>query len=352
LVRNLAKYYPDNTYHLFSPTLPTQMSEFQNAPFRAHTAGHPFSAWWRSYGMAQDISKLKPAIFHGLSHELPYSLAGRGVPQVVTMHDLIFMRFPQDFPWFDRQVYAAKWRHSLKSADKIIAISESTAADLIDLYNVPAEKIETIYQSCDERYYAPPPMQTEVRAFQAQHKLPNEYLLSVGSITERKNLLTVIRALDEIPKDQRPLLVIVGEGKSYKNRVLAEIAALKLEPNIRFWEQGQASVAELRLLYAGATASVFMSVYEGFGLPVAESLLCGTPVVTSNVSSLPEAAGPGALLVNPLEVLEVRDAMQSVITDPGTKRRLAEKGNQFARERFDSERVTRQLMEVYAGFRR
>jgi glycosyltransferase involved in cell wall biosynthesis len=302
---------------------------------------------WRSYGMSKDIGSLRPTVFHGLSHELPFGKEMRHVRKLVTIHDLIFQHFPQDFPWLDRQIYAAKWKHSLHTADKVIAISESTRTDLLEQYGLREDKIEVIYQACDAAYYAPLPSFAQMSAFRAEHQLPQDYLLSVGSITERKNLLTVVRALHAIPRDQRPVLVVVGEGKAYKMRVLQEISALGLQNYVHFWPKHQVSIAELRLLYAGAVATVFPSLFEGFGLPVTESLLSGTPVITSNRSSLPEAAGPGAILIHPLEVLEVRDAMVSLMTDREICRRLANNGYKFVRERFDPERVTQKLIMNY-----
>jgi glycosyltransferase involved in cell wall biosynthesis len=356
LVRNLLKYGAEHELHLFTPsTSKHQESLDLSNQCRVHTpqgmAGVLGGAYWRSRGMVTDLRQLKPLLYHGLSHELPYGLSGHGIGQVVTMHDLIFKKYPQTFGWFDRQVFAAKWRHSLEASHTVVAISQHTAQDLMEHYHVPESKIKVVYQSCQEAYYAEPPSPLELAAFRAAHQLPEQIILSVGSVIERKNLLTGIKALHSIAPTQRPYLVVVGEGGAYKQLVINEVKRLGLTDSVRFWSAAQVDVQTLRMLYASACASVFVSVYEGFGLPVAESLLCGTPVLAAMGSSLQEAGGGGAIYVaNPLDAEEVAHQLAHLLGDDELRSRLQSAGRQYVHETLAPEITTRAMLDVYAEF--
>ena len=351
LVANLAEAYPQHRYQLFtSKPLRNESTEVFHANpqlFDIQTPKKPYSPLWRSFGMAKDILAKQPRVFHGLSHELPFGLPQKGVPTVVTIHDLIFKKYPQTFSWIDRQIYDLKWAYSIKNADKIIAISAHTAQDIVESYQIAPERIEIIYQSCDKRYYQVPPNQDEIATFKATECLPTDFILSVGSLIERKNLLIVIEALALIPHDQRPLLVIVGEGKAYKSKIFSRIQALNLENNVRFWPTSQVSVDTLRMLYASARFTIYPSIYEGFGLPVTESILSGTPAITSNISSMPEAAGPGALLIDPTDAAQVSEAMLRLMCDDEICRRLTKEGRAYALQRFSPISTAQSLMALY-----
>ncbi len=348
LVHNLTRLYPDLSLSLWTPGIDSAFRQYAELADQVHTPPKgTWQAYWRSVGIKHDLKRVKPQIYHGLSHELPIGLSKLDIKQVVTIHDLIFKFYPETFGWFDRQVYSLKWAYSIRQADKIIAISQHTASDLMEHYPFSADKLEVVYQACGKEYYEPLPDITALMQFKTKHRLPSDYLLSVGSLIPRKNVLRTIQALSLLPGDMRPMLVIVGDGKTYKRQVMESISKMGLEKYVFWWPAAQVNISTLRLLYAGARATVFPSLYEGFGLPVAESLLSHTPVITSQVSSLPEAAGPGGLLVDPHNTESISDAMARLVSDDDICRRLAKNGYDYANEKFSPEITTRKLYEVY-----
>ena len=229
ILQHLATAFPEQEYLLFSPKRPAPDSypSFQAAPFQVKTASGS-KAWWRSFGQTKDWKDKHIDLFHGLSNELPFTTEKDKIPTIVTSHDLIFKEYHQTYPWFDRQIYDLKSRRSCQLATKVIAISESTKQDLIRWYQIPAEKIEVIYQPVAEHYYKPLPV-GQVEKVKQKYQLPKTFLLSVGTIEARKNLDLVIEALGQIPKAQRPPLVVVGKPTSYKQKVIDKIRKHQLD---------------------------------------------------------------------------------------------------------------------------
>jgi len=342
LLDNLRRFQSNNDYVLFTPKVSeNEFGKKYAQEFSTVTAGKTSGTYWRSYGVGKDIKKENIDVFHGLSNELPFRL--EGVKKVVTIHDLIFKRLPETYPFLDRQVYDMKSRKSCRNADVVIAISESTKQDIMHYYGVKEEKIKVIYQACDAIYYEDTPIDKSILE---KYNLPKDYLLSVGSIVERKNLLNTVKAIAELPKDLQIPLVVVGKGKEYRQKVMSFLQSKRMKSQI-IWVENCTNISELKQIYQQATTLLYPSEYEGFGLPVVEGLLCKTPVITSNVSSLPEAAGDGALQVNPHSVEEIVGAMEKVLTDREFVEDLVEKGYRYAWKTFDPEKVTREVVEVY-----
>lgn len=342
LVRNLQTYFPEHEYHLFTPKI-TKNEEtayfLDNEKFFIHTPSFN-SSLWRSVGMAADVNKLKPNIFHGLSHEIPFGIH-KNIKTVLTFHDLIYEKYPEQFGLWDRWMYKLKYRSSVRRADHIIAISESTKEDLISMYEVEEDKISVIYQSCNDVF----------QIFDEEAKLDdtlanlNDYYLYVGSIIERKGLLSIVFAYAKLPDEYRKPFVVIGKGdKKYKQKVDDMIKYHGLESYFYFVN----SISNERLLavYDHSFALVFPSIYEGFGIPVIESLFRNKPVITSLISSLPEAAGPGAILVNPYDPDEICLAMME-INDKKKYDRLSRDGYAYVNDRFSSEGTAVQLMDFY-----
>lgn len=342
LVRNLQTYFPEHEYHLFTPKI-TKNEEtayfLDNEKFVIHTPSFN-SPLWRSVGMAADVNKLKPNIFHGLSHEIPFGIH-KNIKTVLTFHDLIYEKYPEQFGLWDRWMYKWKYRSSVSRADHIIAISESTKEDLISMYEVEEDKISVIYQSCNEVF----------QIFDEEAKLDDtlvnlsDYYLYVGSIIERKGLLSIVFAYAKLPDEYRKPFVVIGKGdKKYKQKVNDMIKYHGLESYFYFVN----SISNERLLavYDHSFALVFPSIYEGFGIPVIESLFRNKPVITSLISSLPEAAGPGAILVNPYDPDEICLAMME-INDKKKYDRLSRDGYAYVNDRFSSEGTATQLMDFY-----
>ncbi|MEM6724613.1 MAG: glycosyltransferase family 1 protein, partial [Bacteroidota bacterium] len=265
-----------------------------------------------------------------------------GIKSVVTIHDLIFKSLPETYPFFDRKMYDLKFRRSCQIADKIIAISAYTKQDIIQVYQIDPAKIEVVYQACDPLFY-----EQDLPDQSLDFPLPSEFLLYVGSVIPRKNLKGVLEAYAIIPPSDRiPLVVVGGGSETYQQELQAIIQKHALQP-FMIWKQNLADNRTLRSLYQKASALIYPSFYEGFGLPVTEALLSRTPAITSSVSSLPEAGGPDAGYVDPNDPEHIAHAIQEVLSDETLRQTMIEKGFAYARSTFDPQRLSQQMMEIY-----
>ena len=345
LVGDLQHFYPQVEYHLFTPTIKKseRTRPFLDQPhFKIHTAKGN-GAYWRSFSIKKDLIANDIQLYHGLSHEIPKGIQKTGIKSVVTIHDLVFKHYPNLFPVIDRKIYDWKFRYSCENADKIIAISENTKKDIIRFYKIPPDKIKVIYQTCAEQFKSETKNSLDPGIAQ-KYQIPEDYLLYVGSVTERKNLLQIVQSLSLFTKESRPALVVLGDGKSYKKKVLQYIRKHQLENFVYFPEK--LDFADFPALYKQAKALIYPSSYEGFGIPVIESLFCKTPVITTKLSSLPEAAGPGAYYLERPEPEAIKAGIEEIIGNQEYADDLAQKGCQYV-QRFQSESLAAQMMEVY-----
>lgn len=346
LVRNLSEYYPDHAYYLLTPRIVrnAETQFFLSSPafsvIQPSVAGGVF---WRSSGMKRDWRHRHIDLYHGLSHEIPFRSSTTGVRTVVTIHDLIFRHYPEQYRWSDRLIYDYKCQYACNHADCIVAISEQTKRDIIQFYGISPERIKVIYQACSERFLQKRSQSTIDEVLQ-RYQLPTEYLLYVGSIIERKNLLGILQAYLQLPDSHRLPLVVVGSGsKAYTRRVQEYARAHKLQ-SLLYWVQPQTE--ELPALYQQARLFLYPSLYEGFGIPIIEALFSGTPVVTSNRSSLPEAAGSGSILVDPEDPAAIRAGIERVLGDTELRSGMVQAGYAHA-EQFLGNPLSKQLMEAY-----
>ncbi len=349
LVKNLIHFFPENTYQLFTPKVSVNDTTdfFVNNPtLSVYEPSHPMKAWWRTFGMNQDLKKSGCQIFHGLSHEIPVGIQDTGLQTVVTMHDLIFKIYPNYYPTAQRWIYDWKFRYACEKSDTIIAISEQTKQDIVTYYKIQPDKIKVIYQTCGEAFQLPIDAQS-IEVAKTTWALPTEYMLYVGSMIERKNLLRIVQAMAQLPKDLDIPLVVVGNGSDYQKKVKTFIADHQLEKRVIFIPNVVYDL--LPQIYAGASLFLYPSEYEGFGIPVIEALFTKTPVITSNCSCLPEAAGPDALLVTPTSVEEIKVAIERGLKDTALREKMIEKGYHHAVKNFSAEKVTQDLHSLYQG---
>ena len=296
---------------------------------------------WRGFGIAMHLTGDKVKLYHGLSHELPHGIP-HSIKKVVTMHDLIVWRFPQYFKRFDRIVHRLKQKHSCKNADIVVAISEQTKRDLIDIMHVPEEKIRVLYQSCDQIFWQPIP-EDDKNDIKALYHLPEKYFVCVGTIEERKNQVAAVQALNLLPKDIH--LVIVGRPQAHYYFELQRTIR-ELELNDRVHVISRADFEDFPGLYANAIGSVYVSKFEGFGIPILESMCCDTPVITSNCSSMPEAGGDAALYVNPEDPQDIAAKMRMLLEQPTLREELIAKGR-VQREKFTQSVIIDQFYKLY-----
>lgn len=346
LLRNLAEYSPDSAFFLFSPKAEQHEETtffFHNPTFQIISPSGIRKAGWRSKGMIRDLKKQSIDLYHGLSHELPRGIEKSGISTVVTIHDLIYRHYPKQYKRFDNFIYDQKFSHACQKADMVVAISESTKRDIQHFFGTAEEKIKVIYQSCDERFLLdrPPSIRQEVLD---KYELPANFSLYVGSLIPRKNLMGIVEAIAQLPDDlKHPLVIIGGGGAAYKKAVCAKAQQLGVADLLYF---KSVSFADLPVLYQSAQVFLYPSRYEGFGIPVIEALNSGTPVITSNKSSLPEAAGPDSLLVDPDRTDAIAKAWIAALTDNELRKNMISKGRKYA-ERFRAEQVTPAMLALY-----
>ena len=312
LLWNLSHFFPEISCHLYTPSIGKSehiRELLYNSTHKVHLPASFFKSYWRSYSIGRDLKRDRVELFHGLSHEIPYGIKSTAIKSIVTIHDLIFRVYPKTYPWIDRVLFNAKVKHACHNADRIIAISENTKKDIIEHYSISPNKIDVAYQSCSPLFFR---LRSDDENAQVLSKygIPDTYLLYVGTIEERKNLKTLIEAYNFLPSSFRIPVVVIGKGKSYKKECMELVRSRRLEGKF-LWINHLTSNSDLQSIYQCAQALVYPSIYEGFGLPVAEALLCKTPVITSNVSSLPEAGGPSSLYVDPRSPNEIAVASVS-----------------------------------------
>lgn len=345
LIRILSDYQPDNEYFLFTPktrnaiqtSFPTNCESIQ--PLGAFYRRFP--SLWRSYGQCKEIKDLHLNIFHGLSHELPIGIEHTKARSVVTMHDLIFYQFPELYPWIDRQLYKSKYFRSCRVADKIIAISEQTKKDLIDLAGIDEQKIEVVYQGCNPVFQTIL-SQEQLLSVQKKYNLPSQYLLNVGAIEKRKNQELIVKALAhgnlDIP------LVILGRPTEYIEELKTLIAHHHLESSVLFLTN--IPTEDLPAIYQLSSIFVYPSLFEGFGIPILEALNSKIPVITSNGSCFKETGGEESRYINTDNIEELSFTIKDLLNHADKREKMVEAGLTHA-ALFTDERISDSLMSVY-----
>ncbi len=343
-INGLCRMYPEHTYTLYTPSTrkgsPYEPPADVKVVMPATAWAKTLSSFWRSYGIRKQLLEDGVDLFHGLSNELPFAMEKTGIKNVVTIHDLIFLRHPELYPRIDRRIYYRKTLNAVKSADRIIAISRQTRDDLIELLDADGEKIRIVYQGCNPWFYEAVDA-TERNRIREKYALPENYLLYVGTIEERKNLFTIIRALHEHQIDIP--LVAVGGKTSYFDRISDYMQERKVK-NIHFHHH--IDNEDLPGIYQQSEAFVYPSSYEGFGIPVLEALNSGVPVITSKGGCLEETAGEAGMLVEAGDVEALAAAIQNILSDSSLRTDMIKKGKVHAQQ-FREAQTIPGLMEVY-----
>ena len=297
------------------------------------------------------LRRERPDVFHAPHYVLPPAVPCRSV---VTIHDCIHLMFPQYLPSRAAYAYAkASMWSAAKRSSRILTVSEASKRDILHFFNVPPEKVVVVYNSIDERFRIAP-AEEDVARVRERYQLNHTFILYAGNIKPHKNLVRLIEAFDELRKggfDDLKLLII-GDEISKLPALRRAVHQHKLHKQVRFL--GFLPDETLAILYRLAAVFVFPSLYEGFGLPPLEAMASGTPVVTSNVSSLPEVAGDAAVLVDPYDVGSIVAGIRLVLTNPSLANELRAKGIERSRE-FSWERSvarTRELYQEVGGRRR
>ena len=349
LVNDLAAVVPDDwQLRLYAPdagrdTLRNQVTETERLRFvyPQHWPGGIGRSLWRIGPIIRDLKRDGVGLYHGLTGELPVGISKSGIRSVVTIHDLIFLRHPEYYHRLDVSIYKWKFRQTVREADRIIAISERTKQDIMELGGVSADRIDVIYQSCSPRYASAvsPQQADEVRS---RYQLPGRFILSVGSIEARKNISEAVAALNYLPEDIH--LVAVGKPTDYAEQVLKSISQSALKSRVRFLHN--VPDADLHALYQMAEVFVYPSRYEGFGIPVIEAIHSGLPVVAATGSCLEEAGGPDCQYVSPDDEKAMAVAIARVLKGAEGREEHIRRSRDYVR-RFEGTDVASQVLEVY-----
>lgn len=357
LVKGLAQYFPEHEYFLFNPK-PSRRIQKEASP-HVHEVlptgllNTKLSSLWRSSGVKKDLKKWNIDLYHGLSHEIPVGIQRTGIKSVVTIHDLIFERYPEQFGTVNVQIYRKKFRYACQHADRIIAISEQTRQDIIERYQINPAKIDICYQSCHPTFAADIAAETKEQV-RKNYQLPQEYFLYVGSVIERKNLLNICKALKQLQGTLNIPLVVIGGGRGYKEKVQQYIAVNSLQQQVIFLNDTAAAKNDpvfqqaetFAAIYQMAMAMIYPSYFEGFGIPVLEALWSRLPVITSNVSCMPETGGNAAFYVNPDRPEEIADGMMAIYNNPELRKKMIADGWAHA-QNFTLEKCAASVMKVY-----
>ncbi|MCF0043142.1 glycosyltransferase family 4 protein [Dyadobacter fanqingshengii] len=304
------------------------------------------SAYWRYASITHQLKADGIDVFHGLSNELPQGLQKAGIKSVVTIHDLIFERLPHLFKPIDRLIYRNKFQSACRRADSIIAISEQTKRDLVALYHVDSQKIQVVYQDCNpifKRQIAHS-QKEEIRRI---YDIQGPYILCVGTLEERKNQHRLVEAFANVASNDFQL-ILVGKPTRYTPKILEYIKKYNLETKVKILRD--VPTAHLPALYQEAEIFAYISIYEGFGIPILEALHSGTPVLAAKGSCLEEAGGPGGLYADPYQKEDISHQLNKLITDAALRKRLVEAGKQHISQ-FSGENIARQLVDLYENLR-
>ena len=343
LLRQLARIDRETDYVLLSPQTDLDIAAQLGPNFRTVLEPSPNYSLREQIHVPWVLRRERPDVFHAPHYVLPPAVPCRSV---VTIHDCIHLMFPQYLPNKAAYAYArvSMWA-AVKRSNCILTVSEASKRDILHFFNVAPEKIVVVYNAIDDHFWLTPP-EEEVARVRERYQLDHQFVLYVGNIKPHKNLVRLIEAFDELRRSgpEELKLLIIGDEISKLPSLRRAVHRHKLHKHVRFL--GYVSDGTLRILYRLASLFVFPSLYEGFGLPPLEAMASGTPVVTSNQSSLPEVTGDAAVLVDPYDVSSIVDGMRRVLTDPVLAANLRRRGPERARE-FSWARSVQKIRAVY-----
>ena len=357
VIRILSEKFAGNQYHLYTPK-PHRMPYLQEIPTLKHLFLHfpPQGIWsrirslWRVWGITKDIQKDGIQIFHGLSNELPLNIGT-----------------PQYYHWIDRQIYNFKFRRACRCADRVIAVSEYTKQEIMHYYHTPESKIDVVYQGCDP-VFSQEIEEGKLQEVKARYQLPDKFVLYVGSIEERKNLMLVAKAMAELNRRNRSQgnqgslesqgnqnqaqnqdaaaihVVAVGRRTAYVDQIQDFLKAQGIDYLFHFYHQ--VPYADLPSFYKWASTFAYPSRIEGFGIPLLEAISSGVPAIGCTGSCLEEAGGPNSIYVNPDDAKGMADAILRTCTDEPLRQHMISEGKKYALN-FSDEKLSHDLMKVY-----
>lgn len=345
----LLRYAHGNEYTLFSPREGNrygfEVPEGVEVVLPGGVASK-FGSLWRSYFMGGAIRRSGVDIYHGLSAELPADIRSAGVRSVVTIHDLIFVHHPELYKPVDRWLYTLKYRRSCRNADRIIAISRLTADELVKFWDIPASKIDVVYQGCSP-IFGNTVSEEYRKAVSERYSLPEDYILSVGSIEVRKNLLLTVKAMAEYGVGGH--LVACGRHTPYADEVMAYARQHGIADRVHL--RHDVTFDDLPAIYQMAEVFVYPSFYEGFGIPILEAFNSRIPVITTAGGVFPETGGDACIYIDPHSPEQMAAAIGDLRRDNTLRRDMTEKGLKHA-AKFSEPAIAANLTAVYDSMKK
>lgn len=357
LLRNIEQYDRNNDYTVLLPSSPlTDLP--QPRPGFTYRILKPGKLWTRiALPLALFAAKVKPDVFFTPTHYIP-RFCPQSVKRVVTIFDLSYLHFPEMFQKKDLYQLTNWSKFSIDNADHIITISRSTKKDLLGNYTAGAGKISVAYPGFDAQMFHPIHNTSKIRQIRNKYQIKGHYIIYIGTIQPRKNLVRLIEAFSRLhPEDEQERhlpgaqlqLVVVGKTTGLGRQawmyedILKAPAKLGIENRVVF--TGFVPTNQLPYLLSGAIAYILPSLWEGFGIPVVESMACGTPAIVSNVSSLPEVVGKAGLLIDPYSVDQIEQAIRTVAADKKLRARLSKLSLEQA-SKFSWRKMAREVIRV------
>jgi glycosyltransferase involved in cell wall biosynthesis len=344
VINALIRLFPQHEYFLFTPSVKPEYEHFYPESNRVKLItpesflGKQFSTLWRTYAIADMCKELNLDVFHGLSNELPAGIEVFKGKKVVTIHDLIFMRYPAYYNNIDRYIYTKKFKRACEQADLVLAASKQTQQDIEHYFGTPASRIRVGYQNCDERFAVKATEETK-QQIRRSYFLPDQFILCVGTIEQRKHQLTVLKAFHQLQaKDLK--LVFIGKQTDYAEQLHSYILQHNISSEVVFLQQIPS--VDLPVLYQLASCFVYASEFEGFGIPLLEGMRSNIPVIAANASSLPEVGGTAVSYFNPGEVNELVVCMKEALSKPVNTEQYERQTNLF-----DTHKLIAELESLY-----
>ncbi len=305
----------------------------------------PLPSVWRSLYLYPEAIAMGADIYHGLSNELPL-IDSTKIRKVVTIHDVIFMRYPHLYRRTDRRIYRYKTAQALKSADRIICVSSQTKEDVIHFFNAPESKLRVVNQGIHSIFNEMASAE-KVQQFKAAYHIPDHYILSVGTVEERKNTMLLVRACHRLIDEGHhiPPVVLTGRTTPYADEIRTYIDQHQLQAHVIL--RHDIPFHEFPSLYRGADMLVYPSIYEGFGIPILEAFSQEIPVIAGNTSSLTEVGGDAAFYTDVMDEEELSKLIRELLENKGLAINFGKKGRNRLINHFSSEKISGELMHIY-----
>ncbi|MCD4794439.1 MAG: glycosyltransferase family 4 protein [Bacteroidales bacterium] len=345
-IEQLTKFYPSHNYLLFTPStenavkfnIPDKVSIIEPKLFLSKA----FKSYWRTFRLSKKIHEHKLDVYHGLSGELPHKAHKKSIAKlIVTIHDLIFLRYPELYNSVDRKIYYQKAKYACEIADTVIAISEQTKSDIVNFFGIDEKKIDVVYQGCHPNFQKEVDTNTKIEVAR-KYNLPENYLLNVGTIEKRKNSLSILKAVNEADIDT--VLIIAGSKTDYQEEIIKYASENNIENKLLIIND--IPFSDLPAIYQQADIFIYPSLFEGFGIPIIEALYSGVPVITTKGGVFSETGGFSSIYVEPENIEKLSDSILKILDDHDLRRKMIDEGLDYV-QKFNEEKIASNLMNVY-----